>query len=103
VVSFNVTTGDAGVILKDIWDESILTDFQPDMKPEDLHCPIIGAQEGFSRNLKTAPKVISLLQDAQPLFFPEGELTCTTVTDGDTTLPRAIFLPEVYNLPIGMR
>jgi hypothetical protein len=61
-----------GVILKDIWDASILEDFQPDVKMEDPHCPIIGAQEGFSINPKMDPKVISLLQDAQPLFFPEG-------------------------------
>jgi hypothetical protein len=103
VVSFNVTTGDAGVILEDIWDASILEDFQPDVNMENLHCPIIGAQEGFSRNPKMDPKVVSLLQDAQPLFFPEGELTCTTVTDGDATLPRTIFLPEVCNFPLGMR
>ena len=103
MATFNTATGDAGIILEDVWDESILAPFQPELNPAELHCPLIGAQEGFSRNLKMEPKVISLLQDAQPLLLPEGELTCNTVAHGEGTLPRAIFLPEVCNLPIGMR
>jgi hypothetical protein len=103
VATFNATTGDAGVILDDIWDASILENFVPALKTADLHCPIIGAQEGFSRSLRLDPKVFSLMQDSQPLLLPQGELTCTTVPHGTTTLPRTIFLPEVCNLPIGMR
>jgi hypothetical protein len=103
VVTFNSTTGDAGIILEDIWDTSVLANFEPHLKPADLHCPIIGAQAGFSRSLKMDAKVFSLLQDSQPLLLPTGELTCSTVTHTTTTLPRTIFLPEVCNLPIGMR
>jgi hypothetical protein len=103
LATVNLQTGDAGVLLEDIWDDTILSAFKPDLVMSDVHCPLIGAQEGFSRSLKVDPKVISLLQDGYPLFLPEGELTCTMVTHGDMTLPRAIFLPEVCNLPIGMR
>jgi hypothetical protein len=103
VVTFNSTTGDAGVTLDDLWDTSVLANFQPHLQPAELHCPIIGAQEGFSRSSKTEAKVFSLLQDSQPLLLPNGELTCTTVLHDVTTLPRTIFLPEVCNLPIGMR
>jgi hypothetical protein len=103
VATVNLQTGDAGVLLDDIWDESVLAAFKPGLVLSEVHCPMIGAQEGFSRSLKLEPKVFSLLQDAQPLFFPAGELMCTMVTDGQTTLPRTIFLPEVCNMPTGMR
>jgi hypothetical protein len=86
VVTFNTTTGDEGVILEDIWDASILADFQPALTTSDVHCPIIGAYEGFSRALSLDPKVFSLMQDSQPLLLPQGELTCTTVPHGNTAL-----------------
>ena len=48
VATFNTTTGDVGVILDDIWDEMVLVEFKPDLITMDVHCPMLGAQEGFS-------------------------------------------------------
>ena len=62
LATVNLQTGDAGVLLEDIWDDTILSAFKPDLVMSDVHCPLIGAQEGFSRSLKVDPKVISLLQ-----------------------------------------
>jgi hypothetical protein len=47
--------------------------------------------------------MFQLLQETQPLFLPAGELTCTAVPSGNILLPGTIFLPEVCNLPLGMR
>jgi hypothetical protein len=44
-----------------------------------------------------------LLKDSQPLFLPEGELLCGEISFESTDYPRSIFLPEVCNLPVGMR
>jgi hypothetical protein len=103
VATFNAVTGDSGVILEDLWDPSVLTDFLPDLTLSSIHCPLIGAQEGFSRAKSLKPSVIELLQDSQPLFFPAGELTCAQVMKDGKRCLRTIFLPEVCNLPVGMR
>jgi hypothetical protein len=47
--------------------------------------------------------VIELLQDSQPLFLPAGELTCAQVMKDGKRCLRTSFLPEVCNLPVGMR
>jgi hypothetical protein len=105
VATFNPTMGDAGVILDDIWDETALADFRSDLVCTEVHCPVVGAREDFSCSLQLKPTVVnsSVLQDAQPFFLPEGEQTCVMVANGTVDYPRTIFLPEVCNLPIGMR
>ena len=103
VSTFNALTGDVGVILDDIWDDTVLAAFAPNLVLTDTHCPMIGAQEGFSRSTKITTSVISLLQDAQPYFLPEGELTCALVSKHGVQYPRTLFFPEVCIMPIGMR
>ena len=103
VTTFNDTTGDVGVILDDIWDHTVLHAFHPDLDTSVIHCPILGAQEGFSRSASLKASVVGILQDAQPLFLPEGELVCTNVPKNDSSYPRAIILPEVCDMPIGIR
>jgi hypothetical protein len=100
MVTYNVITGDAGILLDDVWDETILGAFKPHNDTTEGHCPPIGAKEGFLRLSKLKPNVFSLLQDSQPLLLPEGELTCATVTHDVNILPCTIFLPEVCNLLI---
>jgi hypothetical protein len=101
--TFNTMTGDAGVIFDDIWDATVLEAFKPDLVTTTVHCPLMGAQEGFSRCLELKPTVVGILQDAQPFLLPTGELTCDMVIKDNVNYPRTIFLPEVCNLPIGMR
>ena len=48
VTTFNITTGDVGVILEDVCDIAVLHKFSPDLNRADVHCPVVGAQEGFS-------------------------------------------------------
>jgi hypothetical protein len=39
----------------------------------------------------------------QPLLLPEGELIGSTVQNGEDTFLCAFYLPEVCNLPLGLR
>jgi hypothetical protein len=103
VATFNATTGDVGVTLADIWEESVLENFHPDLDQTEVHCPVIGAQEGFSRSNSFKPSVVTILQDAQPYFLPAGELTGAMVVKDGVEYPRTFFLPEVCNMPTDMR
>ena len=103
VTTFNETTGDVGVILDDIWDPEVFKAFHPDLDTSMVHCPVVGAQEGFSRSSSFKANVVGLLQDAQPLFLPEGELLGAKVRKDNLSYQRAIFLPEVCDMPIGIR
>jgi hypothetical protein len=47
--------------------------------------------------------VESILLDSQPLLLPEGELIGQTVQRGGESLLRTFLLPEVCNLPLGIR
>jgi hypothetical protein len=38
------------------------------------HCPLIGAQTGFVRAAALKPRLVDILHDSHPLFFPAGEL-----------------------------
>jgi hypothetical protein len=101
--TFNETTGDVGMILDDIWEPSVLQALHPDLDTSVVHCSVVGAQEDFSRSLSFKASVVGILQDAQPLFLPEGKLMCTREVPKDNMFyPRAIFLPEVCNMPIGI-
>ena len=71
--TFNATTGEAGMILDDIWDPLVLKAFHPELDTSMVHCPVVGAQEGFSRSSSFKANVIGILQDAQPLFLPEND------------------------------
>jgi hypothetical protein len=72
MATFNTTIGDPGVILVDIWDDTTaLTNFLLDLTPVDeVHCHLMGAQEGFSHAKVLKPSMGMLLQDSQPLWFP---------------------------------
>ena len=88
VTTFNATTGDVGVILADLWEDRVLNSLKPDLDPTVVHCPVIGVQEGFSRSHSFKASVVSILQDAQPYFLPEGELTCAMVPKDSVEYPR---------------
>jgi hypothetical protein len=104
MVTYNLITGDAEVLMDDVWDEMILDAFKPHLDTSEVHCPLIGGTGRiFEISNKLEPKVFSLLQDSQPLLLQAGELTCATVMQGEHILPCRISLPEVCNLPIGMR
>ena len=103
VATFNATTGKHGVLLEDIWDANALSHFLPDLETSVVHCPIMGAQEGFSRAKNLKLSVVELLQDSKPLFFPAGKLLCTQVKMTNASHLRAFYLQEVCDLPVGMR
>ena len=89
-----------GVLYDDVWDSLVMSCFKPDLNMDEPHCPILGAQQGFTRAPTLKPGMFHLLQETQPLVFPAGELK---VTPEAITYPRTIFLPEVCNFPLGMR
>jgi hypothetical protein len=91
-----------GILLADIWADQILAPFEAILDLELPHCPILAASEGFSRAIaQQTPQLY--LEDAQPLFFPAGELISKLVllTEGDPTY-RAIFLPKICSPPLGL-
>jgi hypothetical protein len=67
------------------------------------HCPVLAAQEGYSRDPSLKTIVDNILLDSQPLLLPEGELIGATVQHREDTFLRAFYLPEVCNLPLGLR
>jgi hypothetical protein len=84
-----------GVLFDDIWDPTVLERFKPLLVTEDLHCPILGAQEGFTRALKMQPGMFQILQESQPLLLPAGKLMITTLTYEVIVYPCTIVLLEV--------
>ena len=102
-MTYNVKTGDSGILLDDVWGDTVLDCFKPALDGSITHCPMIGAQEGFNRDLSLKPGMLDLLHDSQPLFFPNGELMSEKVTGAGTSSLRTFYLPEVCNLPLGMR
>jgi hypothetical protein len=103
VVTYRQETTDQGIILDDLWDDSALQGFDPALVTSTAHCPVLAAQEGYSRNPSLKTKVDNILLDSQPLLLPEGELLGATVPHGEDTFLRAFYLPEVCNLPLGLR
>jgi hypothetical protein len=67
------------------------------------HCPVLAAQEGYSRDPSPETTVDNLLLDSQPLFLPEGGKIGATVPHGEDIFLRAFYLPKVCNLPLGLR
>jgi hypothetical protein len=103
VAMYGTSATDSGILLDDIWDESALNRFEPALNTSTPHCPIMAAQEGYSRDPLLPTKVESILLVAQPLLLPEGKLVGTRVTHGDGNFLRTFLLPEVCNLPLGLR
>jgi hypothetical protein len=103
VATYTKPVKENGVLYDDVWEGLVLNRFKPELDTAVAHCPMIGAQEGFSRALTLKTGMFHLLKDAQPLFLPAGELLGGKITYESSDYPRSIFLPEVCNLPIGMR
>ena len=103
VVTYRPETTDHGIILDDLWDDSALQGFDPALVTSTAHCPVLAAQEGYSRDPSLLPTVENILLDSQPLLLPEGELIGEKVQHGEDTFLRAFYLPEVCNLPLGLR
>jgi hypothetical protein len=92
---------ESGILLADVWHSSVLAAFGTALDQEIAHCPLLAAIEGFSRDIAT-PTQQTYLDDANPLFFPEGEIVCSTVTlDPSNTTYRAFLLPEICSAPWG--
>ncbi len=103
VATYRQETTDQGIILDDVWDDTALQGFAPTLVTSVAHCPILAAQEGYSRDLSLDTQVETILLDSQPLLIPEGELIGQKVKRGDDTFLRTFLLPEVCNLPLGIR
>jgi hypothetical protein len=103
VATYGTSVPDPGLILDDIWEELALQGFDPDLVTSTIHCPILAAQKGYSRDTSLPAKVEDILLDAQPLLLPEGKLIGTKVSTGDGTFLHTFLLPEVCNLPLGFR
>jgi hypothetical protein len=50
VVTYHQLLTDKGVILDNVWDESALKGFAPTLVTSTHHCPVLAAQEGYSRD-----------------------------------------------------
>ncbi len=85
------------------WDETTIAALPSTVVSSDANHAVLAAQEGFSLALSLQTKVISLLQDAQPIFLPAGQQLAQRVVINETPHSRAFFLPEVCNMPLGMR
>jgi hypothetical protein len=95
-------SNDPGIFLADIWHKSALKVFGTALDPDIAHCPLLVATKGLSRNIVT-PSMKTYLADANPIFFPQGELICSTVTlDPSNATYRAFLLPEICSPPIGL-
>jgi hypothetical protein len=103
VTTYDETSVDQGVILEDLWDDSALAGFDPTLDAPGTNCPVLAAQEGFSRDPTLTSNIESLLVDAQPLLIPEGQKLGGIVTLDDESYPLPFLLPEVCNFPLGMR
>jgi hypothetical protein len=103
VVTYRQDMTDQGIILDILWEDAALQGFVPALVTSTAHCPVLAAQEGYSRDPSLKTTVDNLLLDSQPLFLPEGELIGATVPHGEDIFLRAFYLPEVCNLPFGLR
>jgi hypothetical protein len=93
---------ETGILLANIWHYSILAAFGAGLDPEIAHRPLLAAIEGLSREVPT-PTMQAYLDEANPLFFPVGELTCSTITlDPSNMTYRAFLLPETCSPPLGL-
>jgi hypothetical protein len=101
-VSAATASDPAGILLANIWQESVLQPFSDLINLDQPHCPILAASEGFSR-ATTSPTPQLFLDDAKPMFFPAGELISEMVVLIANSGPtyRAFYLPETCSPPLG--
>jgi hypothetical protein len=93
---------DPGIFLADIWQGSVLQTLSMALDPKIGHCPLLAATKGLSRDIAD-PSMKNYLANANPLFFPQGELSCSTGTlDPSNTTYQAFLLPEISSPPIGL-
>jgi hypothetical protein len=92
-----------GILLADIWAESVLQPFANDVDLDQPHCPTLAASEGLSCATDSETPQI-YLDDAQPMLSPAGEQLSeqVTIASSDPTY-RAFFLPEICSPPLGLR
>jgi hypothetical protein len=103
VATYSHGVADAGPIFADIWDDEALADFPATVDSSVANYPVLGAQTGFSRAEALPTKILSLLVDAQPILLPSGQQLGQSVLIEGVSHQRAFFLPEVCNLPLGLR
>jgi hypothetical protein len=101
--TYSPGVADAGPIFAEIWDEAALADLPKTVDLSVANYPFLGAQAGSSRSVTIPTKVLSLLVDAQPILLPEGQQIGQSVLIEGVSHQRAFFLPEVCNLPLGLR
>jgi hypothetical protein len=103
VATYSHGVPDAGPIFSDIWDEAAIADLPASVDSSVANYPVLGAQAGFSRASAIPTKVLSLFVDAQPILLPAGQQLGQSVSIEGVSHQRAFFLPEVCNLPLGLR
>jgi hypothetical protein len=103
VATYSHGVADAGPIFADIWDDAALADLPETVDSSVANYPVLGAQTGFSRAEALPTKILSLLVDAQPILLPSGQQLGQSVLIEGVSHQRAFFLPEVCNLPLGLR
>jgi hypothetical protein len=89
-----------GITFSNFWDDSVLSNFAYPA-PSGLRCPILAATKGFLPIIKL-PGAIGLLTSSQPMFFPCGEQLAKQIPLQGGGMYRALFLPKVCGLPLGM-
>jgi hypothetical protein len=96
--SFSVTER-PGLNLQEVWD---LTDPPFDQMPTTEHsCPLLVSAGGFSRGI-TNLTIQAYMEGTAPLFIPSGEEVAGIVSYDNSIFIRAIFLPTLAQMPIGM-
>jgi hypothetical protein len=104
MATYDPSSSEPGVSLDDIWDETALTGFDPSLDLTSVTRPLMAATEGYSRATKDLTgQIQDILLDAQPILIPEGQDLGRQVLIGAQAHLRAFLLPEVCNLPVGLR
>ena len=103
MATYDPSSSEPGVLFDDIWDETALTGFDPSLDFTSVTRPIMAATEGYSRATNLTGQIMALLLDAQPILIPEGQLLGSKVRIEENDHFRAFLLPEVCNLPFGIR
>jgi hypothetical protein len=87
-----------GIFLANIWQPHVLQVFGKDFNPELAHCPT----ESLSCEIPI-PTIQAYIANANPIFIPESELTCSMVSIGtNQTTYRTFLLPEICSPPLGL-
>jgi hypothetical protein len=68
-----------GILYEDLWEPSVLEPFESFLNPEEPHCLVLAASEGFSRSI-ASPTPQLYLKDAGPIFSPLGNSAVEPLT-----------------------